>query len=131
MLMAGTNLIPVYQTQWDVLLQNYYLSSAPPISLPHFQHTHAQIKTDIVCFCVMTSHNLVVGTGVEEHTSAADGLLKIHIVCTFEALITIYQTAWYPKLHHNIKYSTLWKHDVKNVKNISDQEWMFHDGKMN
>jgi len=46
-----------------------------------------------VCFCVMTSHNLVVGTGVEEHTSAADGLLKIHIVCTFEALITIYQTA--------------------------------------
>jgi hypothetical protein len=41
----------------------------------------------------MIPHNLVVGTGVEEHTSTAGGLLKIHIVYSCEALITIYHTA--------------------------------------
>jgi len=56
-------------------------------------------KTDIVCFCIMTPHNLVLGTGVEEHTSTAGGLLKIHIVCSPEALITIYHTAIL-NIHH-------------------------------
>jgi hypothetical protein len=56
-------------------------------------------NTDIVWFCIMTPHNLVVGTSVEEHDSNAGGPLKIHIVHSSEAFITSYQTA-IMNIHH-------------------------------
>jgi hypothetical protein len=60
---------------------SYYKTTIPLQPYPFHYLASNTKNTDIVSFCIMTAHNLVVGTGVEEHTSTSGGLLKIHIVC--------------------------------------------------
>ena len=59
---------------------SYSKTTTPLQHLPFHYLTFNTKNTDIVSFCIMTPHNLVVGTGVEEHTFTSGGLLKIQIV---------------------------------------------------